>query len=88
MTHKLYITKYALSEGVVARERLSTDSDGWARVSWPGGFNNEAWFRIGKDAHETKADAENAFENMRASAMRSAERKLLKLRAMRFEVKK
>lgn len=87
MTHKLYITKNALSGGIVVRELLSMDLDGWARVSWPGWFNNEAWFRIGKDAHETRAAAENAFENMRASAIRAAERKLAKLRAMKFEVK-
>lgn len=89
MIDKVYVTKYALTGRVRLCKviDLDLDSDDWVRVDWPGGWNDTADFRLGKDAYVTRADAENAFEKMRASAIKSAEKKLERLRAMKFEVK-
>lgn len=85
MIDKVYVTKYALTGGV----RL-----GRVQKVWTGGASgrtyvdvNSCAYVLGKEAHVTHGGAVDEFERMRASAIKSAEKKLEKLRAMKFEVK-
>lgn len=94
MIDKVYVTKYALTDGVRRCEvknlkthhHVRSEQD-YVTVVWEGGYNGESSFALGRDAHVTLADAEDAFDKMRASAIKSAEKKLERLRAMKFEVK-
>lgn len=88
MIDKVYVTKYSLTDGVrlCKVKKIYEDYDD-VGVVWPGGYNGVASFRLGKEAHVTLADAEQAFEKMRASAIMAAEKKIERLRAMKFEVK-
>lgn len=89
MIDKVYVTKHALTDGVRRHDVKSLwcpESSGrtYADV---GKDNFHKLYLLGRDAHVTIADAEQAFEKMRASAIKSAEKKLERLRAMKFEVK-
>lgn len=81
MIDKVYVTKYALTGGVRRNDVVKL---------WTSDLSGRTYadaYELGKDAHVTLDDARAAFEKMRASAIKSAERKLEKLRAMKFEVK-
>lgn len=76
----LWISKYALTDGVKA-----ADWDG--RVSAggyvePAGHSAWAMFKLGKDAHETEADARKEAEAMRLAKIASLKKQLAKLEAM------
>lgn len=86
MIEKVYVTKYALTDCVRRREvkkLWTSDMSGKTYAN----FSDYSSYELGKDAHVTIDDAREAFEKMRASAIKSAEKKLERLRAMKFEVK-
>ncbi len=92
MIDKVYVTKYALTDGVrlcrvVEVDTISLKDDVCVKVKWPGAIGNWLMFTLGKDAHVTYGDARWAFDEMREKAIKAAERKLDRLRAMKFEVK-
>lgn len=78
----MYVTKFALTDGIRHVECRPTSSVGYVL---PQGLYNSA--KVGKDVHETREAAEKRFEQMRAAAIKSAEKRLARLRAMTFEVK-
>lgn len=80
---KAYITKYALTDGIEEAEgELSPEGNLFKR-------NGLDWFwspYVRKpDWHETREDAVKRANEMRDKAIKSAEKKLSKLRKMRFE---
>lgn len=82
----LWISKYALTDGVKA-----ADWDGHVSASGfvkPAGQPTWTLFKLGKDAHETEAEARQAAEVMRAAKIASLKKQLAKLEAMSFTGKK
>lgn len=80
---KMYITMCALTKGVRLMECKASMHD-------PDYVNPDGWYgyiRVGTEAFAELADAKAKFEKMHAAAIKSAERRLAKLRAMKFEVK-
>lgn len=87
MIEKVYVTKYALTDGVRLYEVEKLWSSAVSGREYAVVVGHYGAYELGKDAHVTIADAEKAFEKMRASAIKSAEKKLEKLRSMKFEAK-
>lgn len=79
----VYITKYALTQGILKREAISTDfhADGYlhlARVNWPADvFGSKDWTR---SFVEARAKA----ERMRKAKIASLSKQIAKLEAMSF----
>ncbi len=86
MIDKVYVTKYALTNGVRLCNVIDLGTE-WVRVEWPGGWPGVAVFKLGTDAHVHSNDARWRLDVMREKAIKAAERKLERLRAMKFEVK-
>lgn len=79
---KMYITKYALSDGVEHVECEPGDAEGWVVPS------GHSWsLLVGRDAHATIEAAQARFNEMVADKVKSLEKQLAKLRALKFEVK-
>ena len=78
MPRKIWITKYAFTMGIVATQPSARWNNevvtpcGYVWVSWKGGSNGVAMFRLGRDAHCTEAEAK-----ARVLAMIAAKRKTL-----------
>lgn len=82
----LWISKYALTDGVKA-----ADWDGHVSASGfvkPAGHQVWVLFKLGKDAHETEAEARKAAEAMRLAKIASLKKQVAKLEAMSFTGKK
>jgi len=80
---KAYITKYALTTGIEETGgELSPEYKLFKRTgpewSWAPYYHKPDW-------HETREDAVKRANEMRDKAIKSAEKKLAKLRKMRFE---
>lgn len=76
-TKTLFISKYALTSGVEERNCLINETFDSAKYGLD-------YFRIGKDAHETREAAVAAAEKMRVAKIASLEKQLKKLRTMTF----
>lgn len=80
----LWISKYALTEGVKAED--------WDGEVSPHGYATVKgyWclFKMGKEAHETEAEAKQAAEKKRLAKIASLKKQLAKLEAMTFTGKK
>ena len=78
----VYITKYALTQGIIKVDDVTTNTpDGSVRIPDWGcttRFHKEQW-------HLTKADAIKKAESMRDNKITSFEKQLVKLKAMKFE---
>lgn len=77
---KVWISKYALSEGITEDEaRQSLDGE-WVDCSTKGYI-----LKLGRHAHLTREAAVRAAEIMRVKKIASIKKQLAKLEAMRFE---
>lgn len=83
---KVYITKYALTAGVIECEvdrSRDTRTDGSVTVKWPGGLNGTAHF-YGNQWQLTKEDAFKRADEMRKAKLKSLAKQVHKLEDMRF----
>ena len=78
---KLWIVKYALTEGIIQRE-VSVRGD----YAYPAYFGSASFvsLKIGRDAFVCYAEAQTAAEKMREKKIASLEKQLKKLHAMVF----
>ena len=77
-TQTYWISKYALSGGVVAKAGYASNTEGYVRVvGW-------GTYRLGRDAHLTEAEANATAEKMRLKRIASLRKQFVKLEAMRF----
>jgi hypothetical protein len=78
---KYYITKYALSEGILHKEcTVVSNLIGYARTA-------ELWsqfFKIGIDAFENFGDAQKRAAEMRNKRIKSLKKQLARLEKLRF----
>lgn len=78
----VYITKYALTTGIIKAEgRISDDMVVYTPKG--GGFRQYAH---GKDFHFTEEDARSRAEEMRIAKLKSLDRQAKKVSAMKFEI--
>lgn len=81
----VFVTKYALTQGIMyLRVLWSEDSPGMVRT--PGSFRQH-FHTEGKDWHRTAEGAIDRAEEMRVNAIASAEKKIKRLRQIKFVVK-
>lgn len=82
----VFVTKYALSEGIKECEVLRDDreTDGFVRVAWPGGLNG-GMLIYSSDAHDSMEDALVAADAARIKKVASLKKQIAKLEAKRFE---
>ena len=80
MKQKVWITKYALSDGVAEYEAEIRGGS-----AYPGSpFMSFTGFVMGKDAHETREAAMAVAEKMRVQKIASVKKQLAKLENLRF----
>lgn len=77
---KVYITKYALSTGIIEAELVKTCSDRMIEVRWPGGINRTAYFH-GADWHESLELARARIKAMVKAKLKSLAKQQEKLAA-------
>ena len=75
---RLWISKYALSEGITAVDGMEIHGGG----QYAG--NGKLFVRLGKEAHETLEDAKDAAEAMRRRRIISLRKQIERLEAMKF----
>lgn len=81
---KVYITKYALTEGITERELVKGfDSGGMIAVEWPGAVNNVMYFH-GRDWYNTRVAAVGRANEMRKKKIASLRKSITKLEALAF----
>lgn len=80
----VYVTRYALSDGIRKCEVLQTDDDGYVSVKWPGACNGSALFPKSAYSH-TKEDALACARAMRDKKIKSLEKQIAKLRKLYTE---
>ncbi len=80
---KVYVTKYALTQGIQEVDLLKRDNDGVVNVAWPGAPNNRALFWP-KDWSETREQAAARADEMRKAKIASIQKQIAKLEAMTF----
>lgn len=78
---KVWISKYALSDGIIEDEAERADWD--ERYVLRPGFMNS--LRLGGAAHETREAAVKAAKQMRIKKIASLKKQIAKLEAMKFE---
>ncbi len=79
---KVWLTKYALTQGVFLKDVEDCGDDMVAdRGKYTACYHGE-----GRDWHRTRESALRRVEEMRAAAIKAAKRKLDKLTTMRIEV--
>lgn len=82
---KIYVTKYALTEGIEVYERRepSDDRDGMVTCVNQKGMNRVAYFH-GQDWHLTQSEAQDRAEKMRVAKIASLRKSIDKLEKMTF----
>ena len=80
-TIKVFITKYALTEGIIEKDAELCDDNKMIKVKEKGCF--AAYFH-GEDWHRTRESAVKRAEIMRDRAIKSAENRILKLKNLKF----
>jgi hypothetical protein len=78
---KVWITKYALTEGIIAMDVLTRNHS----CVYPHGSHNHG-LRLGACAHETQEAAVKHAEKMRLNKIASLKAQIAKLEKMRFGV--
>jgi hypothetical protein len=81
-TSTYYLTKYALSKGILEVKGEST-SDGYVRVREEK-YRYAPFFRLGRDIVETKEEAIAKANDMRSKKIKSHEKSIAKLKKMMF----
>ena len=79
---KVYVTEYALTSGVYLTEAEISESGRFASAKNPFGIDTS--YTLGKSAFFTIEEAKANFEKRKAFAIRSAEKKLQKLKNLEF----
>jgi len=79
---KVWITKYALTTGVIKVDAVATQFSGIIRMR--GG--TRTYHGDGRDWHRTRKSAIDRVEEMRGDAIAAAEQKITKLKVMEIEV--
>jgi hypothetical protein len=82
---KVYCTKYALTSGITTHE-LVGQKEGSATVKWKGGLNGENYLHAG-EWHYKEDDAIARAEEMRIAKLKSLDKQMKKLGAMKFSAK-
>lgn len=82
-TSTYWLSKYALSDGIVSEVRVQACKPGDEYI-YAVGYQG-TWFRRGRDIHETKAEAIKAAEAMRIKKIASLRKQIAKLEALKFE---
>ena len=80
-TIKVFITKYALTDGIVEKDAELCDDNKMIKVKEKGCF---VTYFHGEDWHRTRESAVKRAEIMRDRAIKSAEKKIAKLKNLQF----
>ena len=80
-TIKVFITKYALTDGIIEKDAELCDDNKMIKVSGKGYFTT---YFHGEDWHRTRESAVKRAEIMRDRAIKSAEKKIAKLKNLQF----
>lgn len=84
---KIYVTKYALTDGVREHEADILDGGKYARVKAASCTHLNQLF-CGKDFHLNEYSAIERAEEMRIKKLQSLDKQIKKMSALTFEVKK
>ena len=79
---KVYVTEYALTSGVYLTDAEISECGRFARGKNQFGLNTA--YTLGKSAFFTVEEAKANFEKRKASALKSAEKKIKKLKTLEF----
>lgn len=81
----VFITKYALTDGILQRDTVGpVDEERYVTVVWPDGLNGVAHFGR-NDWYDTRDFAVKRAEQMRQAKIKSLQKQITKLEAMKFE---
>lgn len=80
---KYWITKYALSEGIIAIDGEAPHADGYASVKVPGASYHQL-FKVGGTAFLTEGEAKADAEKTRIRRIASLKKQIAKLEKLRF----
>ena len=85
-TVTIYITKYALTAGIYKREGqlFNHELGGYSYKHSPEHYETMVY---GRDVHLTEEAAQSRAEEMRIAKLKSLEKQMKKVSAMKFEVK-
>ena len=78
---KIWVTQYALTEGVRVREGTVSCDGKMATVKWPGGLNGVLYLH-GKDFQLSEEAAKKRFADMIAAKRKSLAKQIKKLDAL------
>jgi hypothetical protein len=81
----IYVTKYALTQGIVKCAKLQTESFG-VTAEWPDGYNGRGYFSRGSYALSMEEALQMA-EAMRAKKLASLRKQITKLEGLKIKVK-
>jgi len=81
MSFKVWITKYALTQGILEKEADNANVEGLIYII---GNRTETYINEGKDWHKTKEIAIKHAEEMRKRKIANVEKQLQKLKDMKF----
>jgi len=83
-TVTIYVTKYALTTGIFTAQGEQSSDDSFFFKSEGSGFTN---FARGNDVHLTEEAALARAEEMRIAKLKTLDKQMKKVSAMKFEVK-
>lgn len=78
-----YVTKYALSKGIIGVEGRVCDRGSMLEAQWPGGLNGRMLFH-GKDWHRYFGDAQAFAKKRRDEKLESLEKQIKRLERLTF----
>lgn len=81
-TKTMYLSKYALTDGIKSVEAPAKDDHGGTGWICPVGYMT--YYKIGRDIHETHAGAVTAAEAARLKKIKSLKAQLKKMEALTF----
>jgi len=79
---QIFITKYALTQGILMAEAISFDMNGYVKVKFKGSLNEQEIAPCHWEGNKTAAGKVGAY--LKKKKILSLERQITKLRAMRF----
>ena len=82
---KVYVTKYALTQGILEFDVLPEGfaEKGYVKVQKAKWFTH-LWCKIGRDAFENKGEAMKRAEEMRAAKLKSLQKSIKKIEQLKF----
>jgi hypothetical protein len=81
---KVYITKYALTRGILEREGVIDEEDGYVRVENGGWGGSSDLFYLDKNAFTSKEEAIAKAEELRLKKIENLKKQIKKLEQFRF----